>query len=123
MSDLGWLAPTVLSAGTLTVSMALYRLQRREHRDVKWTATVEETGKGQRDLLLTNRGVGKARHTTVEVDPVPLRLTDSVDAGDVDLGAVVKVGWVVAWGAPEPDRVTVRWRGRLGRRHTWTSQL
>jgi hypothetical protein len=123
MTDLGWLAPTVLSAGTLTVSLAVYRLQRREHRDVKWTATVEESGKGQRQLLLTNRGVGKARHTTVELDPAPLRITESVDPGDVDLGAVVRIGWMVALGAPGPDRVTVRWRSRLGRRHTWTSQL
>lgn len=120
-----WLPPTVLSAGTFAVSVAVYRLNRRQNRDVKWTVELGKAHAGENVLTLVNRGINRARHVEVTVSPTPTRGEESAHFGpeDVDLGGKVAVSWPVLAAAVRPERVEVTWRRRFGRIGHWSTRL
>lgn len=124
MTDLGWLPPTILSAGTLVVSVAVYRRQRRQARGVKWWSVrrVGAAPNGRPRLELTNTGIELARRVRVELSPAPLGEPAMRELGDIALGAKRTVSWLTAWSEPGPTLVTVRWRS-WWRERSWTSEL
>lgn len=120
--DIVTLAPAIYAA---CLSTLVFRRQRRQNRDVFWTVTVGEPQRpiGRRRVEVTNKGIGKARSVTVELEPTPRGLGNPGEPEDVDLGGKVFVEFVRQMAEPPPQRITVHWRNRLGLRKSWSTRV
>lgn len=106
------------------LSTLVYLRQRRQTRNVMWKVkTFAVEGSPHLGVNLTNRGIGRARMTTIDLDPSPDDGFDNTPRS-VDLGATTSYTWMhPGWGATKPSRVTVHWRNRFGWPRSWSTEL
>lgn len=119
--DSGWIA----SVGGVTAAVfgALsYRLLKRQNDSVSWEV-VEEKASGHLALKITNKGGRKAVGVVVAsseaLELAPMWTTEDVDPG----GHMYFATGGHLLGDRRPRTVTIRWRGRLGRRKSWTTAV